>query len=266
MKIRKHLRVATRLIRLELMTDFQYRLNFLFSFIATSAWLAAELLFMGFLLQRYNSIAGWNLYEIGVLIAVNQIWTGGAFFLIIWPSLISFARSIKSGDLDRVLALPINTRFYISISQIDITSLAIFIEGVALLIVCLFKINISLSFIQILLFTILLLVSCWIVYCFQFIAATLIFWLTEAGTVLYSFHFIDRLSRFPYEIFSRGVLLILFTFVLPATIICNIPARALLNILDLKFVIFTIAATVWFTIISHIVWKFGVKRYESASS
>lgn len=265
-QLKKHLIVWSRLIRLELMTDLQYRLNFLFTFLATTAWLICELLFIHFLLQSYHTIAGWNEYQIGLLVGTNQIWVGGAFYLIIWPSLVTFAELLRSGAADKIFTLPIGTRFYVSIFKFNWTSLSIAVNGVVLMIYCMIKLQLTFTFLNIICYFVLLLVSGWIIYCIQYIAMSTTFWFTKAGSILYFVNILDRFTRFPYEIFAKGILFIFFTFVVPVVIISNVPVRALLGILDVKLVLYSIITAVIFTIISQIVWKVGLRRYESASS
>ncbi len=49
-------------------------------------------------------------------------------------------------------------------------------------------------------------------------------------------------------------------------IISNVPVRALVGILDIKYAFYSVIVAVIFTIISNVIWKMGLKRYESASS
>jgi len=265
-RVKKYLKVWFRLVKLEIITDMQYRLNLLFGFLGTSAWLACELLFIHFLLQRYDTIAGWNEYQIGLLVGTNQLWVGGAFYLIIWPSLVSFFELVKYGDSDKLLTFPIKTRFYISIHKMDFSSLSILFNGLIILIYCLLKLGISLTLMNIICYVFLLSISIWIIYCIQFIVMCAVFWFTEVGSVLYIINAFDRFSRFPYEILGKGTLLIIFTFVIPIMIISNVPVRALVGILDIKYAFYSVIVAVIFTIISNVIWKMGLKRYESASS
>lgn len=265
-KIKKYLKIFYFLAKLDFMIDLQYRVNFIFTYFATSFWLVSELLFIHFLLYRYTTIAGWDYFKMALLIGVNQIWVGGAFYFIIWPSLASFAELIRTGGADRIFSLPISTRFYVSAFRTNWSSLLISVNGLIVCAYSLNKIGVSLSIGKILLFLVLISLSIWIIYCIQFIAMCFTFWLTRTGSILYIIGTIDRLSRFPYEIFSKGILFILFTFVLPIAIICNVPARALIGILEVRYVIYGLIVVLILTILSQIIWKLGLRRYESASS
>jgi ABC-2 type transport system permease protein len=265
-KTQRYLRIFKILLRIELMTDIQYRLNFVFTFLSTTLWVLSELAFLSFLLLRYQTFAGWNIYEMALLVGFNQLWAGGVLYFIVWPSLITFAEYIKAGAIDKILTYPISTRYYISVFRINWASLSIVFNGVVIIIYSLVKLKYFPSIGQIILFFILGLLSYWIIYCIQFIASCLTFWLTNAGSYLYIISTLDRLSRFPYEIFSKGIFFMLFTFVVPVTIISNVPVRALIGILDWKFVLYTSIVAIIFSILSHVLWKLGIRRYESASS
>ena len=263
---RKYTKVFKRLVKLELMTDLQYRLNFLFVFLSTTAWLFAEILLLQFLVARYDSIAGWNIYQLAFLVGVNQLWVGGAFYFIIWPSLASFAQMIKTGASDKLLTLPINTRFYISVHKINWTSLTICLNGILLCIYCVAKLQLTISFEQIMLFGVFIFISTFIVYCIQFIATCITFWLINAGSFLYIVNTVDRLSRFPYEIYLKGVFFFAFTFVLPIAVISNVPARIVFGTIEVKFLVYALVVAIMLYVISSVLWKKGLRRYESASS
>lgn len=265
-QVKRYFKIWGILIRLGLMTELQYRLNFLLTFIATTSWLIAEIMFIYFVTQRFNAIAGWSQNQLILLLGVNQIWVGGAWFPIIWPSLVTFAERIKSGEADKIFTLPINTQFYISVFRISWSSFSVMINGIILVTYSLTKLEVVPSFNAIFSFLVLISISSWIIYCIQYIAMSLTFWLIETGSHLYIVYTMDRLCRFPYEIFAKGSLLILFTFVLPVSIITNVPARALLGILDWEFVVYALIVAIWLTIVSQVVWKMGLRRYESASS
>jgi len=250
----------------ELMTDLQYRINFLFGFLGTIGWLFGELAFLHFLIGQYDSIAGWDFYEMALLVGINQIWVGGLFYFMVWPSLSTFAEYIRTGELDRILVRPIESKFYLSVFRIDWPSLAIAFTGFIVVCYSLLHIPGSITISSVLSFIPLLILSCWIVYNVQFIASCSAFWITNAGSAIYIIGAIDRLSRFPYEIFTKGIVFILFTFVVPITIISNVPARALLGILEFKYVLFSLFIGLVLFMVSRIVWKLGLRRYESASS
>lgn len=260
--IRKKIKIFARFVRLEFMTDLQYRTNFVLKFFATTGWLISELLFINFMMYRYNNIAGWGLFEIAALVAVNQIWIGFAFYFMIWPSLATFARDVREGRADQYFLKPVSARFLVSIFRLDWSSLTIGLNGVIVLIYSLIKLNIQVTLLSSIIFIAMLFLTMWIVYCIQFIVTSMVFWMKNASNIIYFISSIDRLSRFPYEIFAKGIFFIVFTFIIPVTIITNVPTRALLGILEWDFVFYTLVSAVMLTLVSQIVWKAGVKRYE----
>ncbi len=253
-------------MKLEFMTDLQYRLNFLFSFAGTTAWLACELLFIHFLLDRYESIAGWSKDFIILLLGVNQLWNGGIYFFMLWPSLTHIADAIRNGIADRIFTLPINTRFYVSVYKIDWTSLFILLDGFIIILYTLANSSYTITPIHLFYSIILLGISCWIIYCMHFLSMCASFWIQNAGSVMYFVNVLGRFTRYPYEIFTKGILTYVFTFIIPIVLIVNVPLRAFLGILDFKYVIYSLVVAAGFTIFSQIIWKLGLKRYESAGS
>ena len=263
---KKYFRVLRTFVKAELMTDLAYRVNFIIIFVGSLFWVIAELAFFHFLLLKYQAIAGWNYNQILLLVGVNQLWIGGCFYLIVWPSLTTYAEMIRTGGLDKILTLPIQTRFYISVFKFDWTSLTMMLQGIIITIYAFTKMNAVFTIERFIAFIALLVLSYWIVYCIQFIVSSSTFWLTKAGSVQYVISALDRVSRLPYEVLSKGILFVVFTLIIPVAIIGNIPARALLGILDLEYLAYGVVSALMLTVVSHIIWKLGVRRYESASS
>lgn len=144
--------------------------------------------------------------------------------------------------------------------------LRFFFEGLLLVLFGIHQLNISVSILKILLFTSLFILSSYVVYCIQFICATFSFWLQRVGSVQYVIMALDRLTRLPYEVLPKGVVFVIFTFVLPIALVSNIPARALLGMLDIQGVMLAVLSALWLRIVLEIFWRKGLQRYESASS
>ena len=264
--MKRLLKITVLLVRSEIMIDLQYRINFLFSFIGVYFWLFAELLFFNFLLNRYKAIAGWSFEQILLLVGINQMWVGGFFYLIIWPSLTTFANLIKGGGIDKILTYPVNTRFFLSVFKFDWTSITMFVQGLVLTIYALTKLSLNLSVSSVILALLLFLLSGWLVYSTQYMISCFMFWLINAGSIQYFFQAFDRFSRLPYEIMTSKFVFVIFTLLIPIALVSNLPARALLDVLDWQIVSWGIFSGIFLFILSHIVWRLGLKRYESASS
>jgi ABC-2 type transport system permease protein len=77
------------------------------------------------------------------------------------------------------------------------------------------------------------------------------------------------LARYPREIFLgtwAEPIGVFFTFVLPILLVVNIPAAAMVRVLDVKMVGFTVAATALLVWLSRRFFLFALRSYRSASS
>ena len=72
-------------------------------------------------------------------------------------------------------------------------------------------------------------------------------------------------ARWPSNVF-RGVLAILFTYVLPLALMTTYPALALLGRLRVTTGLGALAGTLVFAAFARVVWSLSIRRYTSASS
>jgi ABC-2 type transport system permease protein len=77
------------------------------------------------------------------------------------------------------------------------------------------------------------------------------------------------LMRYPREVLAQGwfePFSRFFTYVLPILLVVNVPARAVVGLLDKVLIGYILAATVVMVFVSRWFFRFALRRYRSASS
>src|SRR6187455_782967 len=99
--------------------ETMFKGNFLLWIVVEVIWFALQLSFIGVIYMHTDSIGSWTKWEVMLLVGashfIQQIF--GAFFLI---NCANLSELIRTGKLDFLLLLPINTRFVVSLRQVDL--------------------------------------------------------------------------------------------------------------------------------------------------
>jgi ABC-2 type transport system permease protein len=228
--------------------------------IGTLVQITVNIIFFQSIFLRVNSLGGWTLNQMYVLI--------GTFFLINSLGWVSFIRGfqktsriIERGELDIILTKPIKPRLYLASRWNDIIfstptilfSLATIIYGAVrepiapnwglyiITVICGLIIYLSIiSIIQTLNFF-------WIIH--------------QAGTLESEIY---NLARYPIDIY-KGFAKIVLSIIIPVATAVTIPARALLGGLSIKELAILFIITIIFFFGSKVFWTFGLKHYQSAN-
>src|SRR5499426_795182 len=96
-----------------------FKSNFLLWIIVELLWFALQLSFIGVLYLHTDHIGTWTKWQVVALIGashfIQQVFQ--AFFLI---NCTNLSELVRTGKLDFLLLLPINTRFVVSLRQVDL--------------------------------------------------------------------------------------------------------------------------------------------------
>jgi ABC-2 type transport system permease protein len=87
----------------------------------------------------------------------------------------------------------------------------------------------------------------------------------RVDNLLYLFQSIFDVARWPSTVF-RGVLSVIFTFVLPLALMTTYPALALLGKLTAQTAVAALAGSLLFAGVARAIWVVSIRRYTSASS
>jgi ABC-2 type transport system permease protein len=185
------------------------------------------------------------------------------FFLI---NCVNLSELVRNGKLDFLLMLPVNTRFVVSLRQVDLGGFVNAASAVGVMFYAARQIPISPTIAQFLGFLALCFVGILIHYCLMFMLATVSFWTVRAQGIVYGYYNLFNIARMPDEAF-RGVFKAVFTFVLPVLLVSNVPVRVLTDTLNSKtWVLVLLGMAVVCALGSEWVWRTSLRHYRSASS
>ena len=173
---------------------------------------------------------------------------------------------IRTGKMDFLLLLPVNTRFIVSLRQVDLGGFVNALFGLCVMIYAAGKLHLHPSAMQIIGFTMLCGVGILIHYSLMFMLASVGFWTVRAQGIVWGYYNLFNIARMPDEAF-RGAYKAMFTFVLPVLLVSNVPVRLLADkALAPVFWLSLLALGLIWALLSEWFWRVSVRRYTSASS
>src|SRR5437763_7461969 len=119
MNLKRYLTIYLALWKNSVVREMTFKVNFLLWIFVELLWFALQLTFITVIYQHTDHIGDWSKWQVVLLMRashfIQQIFQ--AFFL---SNCTQISEYVRSGKLDFMLLLPINTRFIISLRQVDL--------------------------------------------------------------------------------------------------------------------------------------------------
>src|SRR5471032_674542 len=239
--------------------------NFILWILVELLWFGLQLSFVSVIYAQTDSIGTWTKWQMVLLVGasnfIQQIFQ--AFFL---TNCTGLSELVRTGKMDFLLALPINTRFLVSLRVVDLGGFVNAAFGLCVLIFAAHKAAVHPTPVQLCGFGVLCVVGILIHYSLMFLLATISFWTVRAQGIVWGYYNLFKIARMPDEVF-KGAFKAVFTFALPILLVSNVPTRVLADKLTSPsmWLILLGLGVVW-TIVSEWFWRFSLRRYTSAST
>jgi len=245
--------------------EMSFKSNFLLWIVVEVLWFGLQLSFMAVLYLHTDVIGTWTKWQVVLLIGashfIQQIFQ--AFFLV---NCTQLSELIRSGKLDFLLLLPVNTRFIISLRQVDLGGFVNAGTAVAVMAYALVQLHVAPTVAQVGGFLVLCVAGIAIHYSLMFLLASVSFWTVRAQGIVWGYYNLFNIARMPDEAF-QGTFRRVFTFVVPMLLVSNVPARLLAQKLgDWRPVALLLAMCAVCVAVSEWGWRQSLRRYTSASS
>ena len=265
MNLKRYLSIYAALWKNSVTRETMFKGNFLLWIIVELLWFGLQLAFIGVIYLHTKTIGTWTQWQVVLLVGasqfIQQIYQ--AFFLV---NCANLSELIRTGKLDFLLMLPINTRFVVSLRQVDLGGFVNAVSAIAVMIYALRQIPFTPTLGQVLAFLVLCIVGILIHYSLMFTLATISFWTVRAQGIVYGYYNLFQIARMPDEAF-RGLFKAVFTFALPMLLVSNVPVRVLIGTLtDYKLLLLLLGMVIVCAVVSEWIWRVSVRRYTSASS
>ena len=262
----RYLEIYWLMIRNSLIREMSFKANFLLWIVVEFLWFIGQMVFLEVLFGHVDRLGDWSKWECVLLIGTHQI-AAQIFQGFFYVNLAELPDLIRTGRLDLMLLLPVDSQFAVSTRKFGLDNMVNALVGVAIVVFSLWKLAIVPQPQQIALFLVGIGLAVGVHYSVMFSLATGAIWIIRAQGLIYGYFNVFNIARYPASVF-RGAFKFIFSFIIPVILVANVPAQALARALESPWAglaqlagatVFVVAATRGF-------WHFALRRYSSASS
>lgn len=264
MNLLAYLRIWLACARYSVVRTMMFRFDFIMWSLVEFCWMAVNLLLIAVIYSHTGDIAGWGKYEMILLVGTSMLvqrFIMGFF----WSNLFEMARNIRSGHFDFFLAQPGSPLFMVSTRKLDLDGILNAFIAAGVVAYAVRELGLSPSLPDLALYALMIVCGILINYGALLLIVSLTFWLGAAQGIEGGYFTLMEFSRLPRETF-RGAANVFFVWLLPAVVVSNVPARALLHGFNPVNALWLVGATAVWLGLGVTVFNRGLRRYASASS
>jgi ABC-2 type transport system permease protein len=264
-EIKKHLRLYLMFLKFSVMSQMEYRSNFIGNFSMETGYLFVKLSYVMVVYRSGSTINGLTPDEIllftGTFVTLTGIYAG--LFMI---NNFSLRSKIKDGDLDLLLTKPVSLQFMATLRQADLTIFSVdVIAGLIIVIIAWARLSIPVTIVNVGGYLGLMMISGMVSYSLFLLPQVLSFWLMNTSAIAEITDSFWDFNSMPMEIYTRWIKLI-GVFVVPIFIVTNFPPLFVLGKMHSAYFVWALMLPLIMLFIVRSVWQQGLKNYSSASS
>jgi ABC-2 type transport system permease protein len=264
--MRRYLEIYSIMLRNSLIREMSFKANFILWMVVEVLWFCGQILFFSIIFGEVDKIGDWTKWEVVLLVGTHQI-VAQLFQAFFFVNVANIPELVRTGKLDSLLVLPIDSQFAVSTKQFGLDSVINALIGAIVVLFSLSRLGIVPDTGAILLYLAALGFGIAIHYSIMLTLAAASFWIVRAQGLVYGYFNFLQIARYPDVIFP-GLFRFIFSWLIPVIIVANIPARLLIKSfgqpgeLMLQLAIAALIVCWW----SRIFWRFALRHYSSASS
>jgi ABC-2 type transport system permease protein len=254
------------MLRNSLIREMSFKANFVLWMLVEVLWFWGQVFFFGIIFGQVDKIGDWTKWEVVLLLGTHQT-IAQLFQAFFFMNIANIPELVRTGKLDSLLVLPVDSQFAVSTKQFGLDSVINAIFGAGVVVVALVKLNIAPSIPIIVLYLCALVFGVAIHYSIMLILAAISFWIVRAQGLVYGYFNFLQIARYPDVIFPR-IFRLVFGWFIPVIIVANVPARLLVKPLaqPVWLMLHLLIASAGAVLIARLFWRFALQRYSSASS
>jgi len=254
------------MLRNSLIREMSFKANFLLWMLVEVLWFVGQIVFFSIIFSNVDRIGDWTKWEVVLLIGTHQMISQlfQAFFFV---NVAAVPELVRTGKLDSLLVLPIDSQFAVSTKQFGLDSVVNAAVGGMVVGVALSKLGHVPSPLSILLYLIAICFGIAVHYSIMLSLAAVSFWIVRAQGLVYGYFNFLNIARYPDSIFP-WLFKFIFSWIVPVVVVSNVPARLLAKSFDQPWPLMfklVVASTV-ISCLARGFWSFALRRYSSASS
>lgn len=263
LEIRKHIRVGLFFMRGHLAAQMEYRANFVTGIAMEIGYLLVKLMYAFVIYRSGTTVMGLTPDEVllftGTFVMMTGIYAG-----LIMMNLFALRHLIRDGTLDLYITKPVSLQFMITMRRSDLGLMLVDgLAGLAIIVVALVRLGSTFSLWRLFGFAGYMVAGGMAAYGLFVLPNLLGFWFPGTDIATFTDPFWD-FNSMPMGIYHRAVQDI-GMIVLPIFLVTNFPALYLMDKLTPAMAVWGMVAPLLLLVLTRLVFKRAIRRYESAS-
>jgi len=263
-EIRKHFKIYAMLVRMNIMSQMEYRANFVTGMMMEIGYLIVKILYVVVAYRAGRSIAGFTPDEVIVFVGTYVLLTGfyaGVFMM----NLFQLPGLIQDGSFDMLMTKPVSLQFLATFRRSDIGIFLIDVTaGIILVSLGLSRLGSSAGLPRVLGYAFFVASGAAVGYALYLIPQSLVFRLLNTASIAELTDSFWDFNNVPMIVYGK-VGKFIGVFVIPMFVITSFPALFALGRMSVLYAIWGIIAPVLFLTLARVCWKAGLRHYTSAS-
>ncbi len=258
------LRLAGTFLRIGVLNELQYRVNFAFSLVQSLISVGTSLAVLALVFGNTDSLGGWSAGELLVVMGIFLL-VGGVIRTVIQPNMRQLMTEVQDGTLDFLLIKPADGQLLAGVRKVELWQAVDVLVGTALTVVAVVRLPGQVGPLRVLTFVVTLLLGLVAIYCFWLVLTMLSFWVTFVDPIVELFDGMYQAGRWPVSVYP-GWLRVGFTVLVPLAFAVTVPASALTGRATGWLFLGSVAFTVVLATGTRAVWRAALHRYSGASA
>jgi ABC-2 type transport system permease protein len=262
----RYLRLTGQFARASAQNELAYRANFWISLLHSLLNLVTGVLGVWVIFGQVETIQGWDLPSTLALLGV-YLTLSALRDLFIGPSLEALAGmdgEIWTGTFDFTLLRPANVQFLASVRHWRPFALVDLVLGLGVTAVAVAQLGQALTPVRLFTFLLTLVAGITILYALLLAFSALALW-NPGFLFTWVFDGLFRMARYPVGLYP-GWLRLVLTWIVPVGVMTTVPAQALSGTLSPWMLVGSMVLAAAFFTGASILFRSGLRRYNSASS
>ena len=264
-EVLKHLKIWVKLVRINLMSQLEYRANFITGLMMEGGYLLAKIMYVIVVYSAGKNIAGFTpdeiLVFIGTFVAITGFYAG-----LFMMNLFQLTWLVRDGSFDLLLTKPVSTQFLATFRRSDLALFSLdFVAGIVMVGIGFHRLGIGFDAVRIAGWALFAASGAAVGYALWLIPMTLVFRIVKADSLAGLCDAFWDFNNVPMVVYNRvgqafGV------FVIPVFVVTNFPALFALGRMTPLLFVWGLAAPFLFGFLASRLWKSALRHYASGGN
>ena len=259
-KVFRYIKIYIAVLKRSLSRSYLYRIEVFSRLFRAILLIALQLIILNSIFGQVSDFVGYTKSQTILIVGLFDILNYSAWEIFL-VNLGRLEERIEKGELDSLLLLPTHSIFSVSLTDFFIYDFASILAGLVLVAYYFITNWYIISFVNVFYGLGGFLLALILLFSINVLFSSFSFVKSKTGIQAFIKE-LYSLARFPMDIWGPSLQLVFLTF-LPIGFLTTVPSKLVFGMVEPIWLLYGLAVTVIFSVISVTVWKWNISRYIS---